>query len=313
MCITTLIGTILKFGTSSILNYILTLLIFIVSTMIIKPKYTSEANEKRKLGIYVIISTQIAKLITIFFGTVYIYDILASIMFSVMSYIFYKIFVNAMPFIIEYNQKKVFSIEEIIGASLIFEIAITSLGDINILGFSIRNILSILIVLILGWQNGIVVGAGAGVTIGTVLAICTNAEPITIAAFALSGLISGILNKFGKIGVAVGFALGSILVGTWESGNTEQIIMLKEILIASIGLLAMPKLPKISIEDIYGNTNLLPVNTGMELEETSETINKLNSMSETISEIAKTYKAAAATIVDRRRITKTRKRKYTKL
>ena len=35
--------------------------------------------------------------------------------------------------------------------------------------FSIKNILSILIVLVLGWKNGMLVGATGGITIGVVL------------------------------------------------------------------------------------------------------------------------------------------------
>ena len=88
---------------------------------------------------------------------------------------------------------------------MLLAIAVCAVGDLSIFGFSIKNILSILIVLILGWKNGMLVGATGGITIGVVLGIISGTEPMMIAAYAISGLIAGILNKFGRIGVVVGF------------------------------------------------------------------------------------------------------------
>ena len=112
------------------------------------------------------------------------------------------------------------------------------------------------------------------------------------------GLASGIFNKLGKIGVIIGFILGNILLSYASNGNTVQYIAVQEILIAALGLLAIPKNMKINIEDINKEPKLLPETTGRTLEENKEAAYKLNSMSETIFEIAKTYKEAAATIVD---------------
>lgn len=131
-----------------------------------------------------------------------------------------------------------------------------------------------------------------------VLGIIGKGEPSLIAAFALSGMIAGILNRFGKIGVVVGFLLGNILLTYVVSGNLTEIIYIREILIASIGLLLVPKNIEINITDLVGKTKLLPVSKERMLEENEDTIYKLNSVSETISEISKSYGEAAATIVE---------------
>ena len=112
------------------------------------------------------------------------------------------------------------------------------------------------------------------------------------------GMVAGIFNKLGKIGVIVGFILGNVLLSYVSNGNTVQIIAFQEILIAALGLLAVPKGMKINIEDLNKMPKLLPETTGRTLEENKEAAFKLNSMSETIFEMAKTYKEAAATIVD---------------
>ena len=174
---------------------------------------------------------------------------------------------------------------------MLLAIAVCAVGDLSIFGFSIKNILSILIVLILGWKNGMLVGATGGITIGVVLGIISGTEPMMIAAYAISGLIAGILNKFGRIGVVVGFILGNVILTYVANGNTVPIITIQEILIACLGLLAIPKKLKINIEDLYGKTKLLPETTGRSIGEAQDnTILKLNSMSETIADLAKGYK-----------------------
>lgn len=92
--------------------------------------------------------------------------------------------------------------------------------------------------------------------------------------------------------------MGNVLLTYVANGNVVPIILFREILIASIALLAIPKNVGIEIEDLVGKEKLLPETTGRSLEENKETIYKLNSISETISEMAKSYKEAAVTIVD---------------
>jgi len=106
-------------------------------------------------------------------------------------------------------------------------------------------------------------------------------------------MIAGILNKFGKIGVIIGFCLGNGILTYVANGNTIPIITIREILIASLGLLLLPKNIEIDIEDLIGKTKLLPTTAGQIEGNKEETIYKLNSMSETISEIAKSYKEVA--------------------
>ncbi|MCI8352584.1 MAG: hypothetical protein HFJ58_03095 [Clostridia bacterium] len=87
-----------------------------------------------------------------------VYDLLVAIGIAISSYIFYKIFANSIIVINEFGIKKAFAIEEVIGASILLAIAASSFRELSIFGFEIRTILSILIVLVLGWKNGVLVG-----------------------------------------------------------------------------------------------------------------------------------------------------------
>lgn len=297
VAILTLIGTGIKFGGNGLLFYILTLLIFIAFVLIKRPIEQEDKNEKLKVGLQMAFAVFIVQTVKMLFKGFLLYDLLYNFMLSIITFILYKVFVNSLAVYKEYGIKKVFSIEEVMGASLMLAIAVNCLGNLSIFGFSIRNILSILIVLVMGWKNGMLVGATTGITIGTVLGILSDQNPIMLATYAISGLIAGILNKLGKIGVIVGFIIGNIVLSYVANGNNIEVIKFQEILIAALGLLAIPKSYKIQISDIISDEKLLPETTTRTLEENKETISKLTNMSDTISQIAKEYEDAATTIV----------------
>ena len=285
-----LIGNIIGCGWSSILPYIITILVFFFSFFIREPKYNEESiNEKIKLGRKIFIASLIVGILKTIISGFLLYDLFVVIAMSMLTYILYKIFVNSITVIIEFTEKRAFTLEEIMGASVLLTIAVCCLGNWQFLGFSVRNIIAIFIVLVLGWKNGMLVGATAGVTIGVTLGIVAGNEQITIAAYAISGLIAGILNKFGKIGVIVGFVIGDILLTYLQNGGVENIIVFKEILIAGIGLLAVPKNIKLDIENIIGDKRFLPVATNRGLDKSKDTIEKLKNMSEAIEQMANSY------------------------
>lgn len=297
--ILTILGTAIGLGKDQTLTYVLTSLIFIVSTLIFKPKVKEEFNnEKLSLGKHVLICVLIVQLGKLIFGNFMIYDLLQSILIAIASYIFYKIFTNSLIVINEFKIKKAFAIEEIIGASIMLAICASALRGFSIFGFELKNILSILIVLVLGWKNGILLGATSGITIGTTIGIINGSEPVVIASYALSGLLAGIFSKFGRIGVIVGFALGNAILAYLNSGNIEPIIYYREMLIASLALLLVPQNIQINVEDLFGKTRLLREGVSGNIEENKQTIFKLNNVSETLQDMADTYKEVAATTVD---------------
>ena len=263
--------------------------------LIFKPWYEEEyKSERRKLGKYVVISTILVQAVQILFRGFLLYDLFFGIITGVVTYIFYKIFANSLIVISEFNIKKAFTVEEVVGASLIISIATCAFGELSILGFNITTVLSIFIVLVLGWKKGILIGATSGITIGAVLGIIGNGEPALIASFALSGMIAGILSRFGKIGVIFGFIVGNILLAYVVNGNTVSIIYLKEIVLASLGLLFVPKSVQINIEDFFDKNLYLPVGASYNLENRTDTIYKLNTVSETINEMSRSYKTEGA-------------------
>ncbi|MBS5854883.1 MAG: SpoIIE family protein phosphatase [Clostridium sp.] len=278
--IITCIGTFIGFGGSGLLTYILTSLVFMALSIFVLPKM-NDKTEQKSLMPHLIVSTILVQVVKILFGPILIYDILLAILFTIITSIFYKIFKSSISVIKDSKTKKAFSIEEVIGTSLVIAIAISAFGELAIFGYSIRNILCVLVVLVLGWQNGILIGATSGVTIGVVIAIIQNGDPVQIAAFAISGMIAGLLNKIGKIGVIIGFLLGNIILSYATNGNTHI---------------------KINIEDFVSDVKYLPKIPDNRLEQKEDMVYKLNNVSDAISEMANTYKEVAATVLEENEI-----------
>lgn len=285
-----LIGNLIKYGLGGALGYFLTALVLMATLFIVKPIYNEkERNEKIKIGKNVFLAIFIIQIVKLAISGFTIYDLLSSIILSVIGLVFYKIFVNSTVVLQDFWATRAFTIEELIGASLILAISVGSFGDFSLFGFGIKNVLSILIVMVLGWKNGILVGTTSGVTIGVTLGVITGSEPIMIAAYALSGMMAGLLNRFGKIGVVIGFALGNVILAYVSNGYTIELIHFKEILIAFIGLLAVPNNLHIELEEFIGNAKFLPVTPERALNRSKEVAENLNQVSEAIQEMATTY------------------------
>lgn len=126
--------------------------------LIFKPWYEEEyKSERRKLGKYVILSVIAVQIIQVFLKGFLLYDLFLGLTTAVITYIFYKIFSNSLIAISEYKITKAFTVEEVVGASLMLAIAVTAFRDFQIFGFEIKTVLCILIVLVLGWKKGILI------------------------------------------------------------------------------------------------------------------------------------------------------------
>ena len=158
-------------------------------------------------------------------------------------------------------------------------------SQVTVFGLHLSNIVIVFLVMLLGWKNGMLVGSVTGLSMGLILSMIELQNGLQIAVFAVSGILAGILNKFGKIGVIVGFMLGNSLLIYLSSGDTLKIVYFREIFIAALGLLLVPNHVKIEIEDLVGKNKLLSDLGENRLSQNEEMINKLNMISDTISEM----------------------------
>ena len=127
MYVLSLLGTFLKFGLNSFLTYFITSLVFFALVLIVRPKLQDGVNEGRKIGGHLFFAVFLVQIVPVFFGSFMVYDALISVMLAVTTYIFYKIFVSSILMIKEFGQKRAFTIEEVMGTSLLLSITISAI------------------------------------------------------------------------------------------------------------------------------------------------------------------------------------------
>lgn len=281
-----LIGTCIGGGTASLGNFVAEAIVYFILVLFFRAKVAvEERNEVVKTGGKLFAACMIVSLIKCFTGIFLLYDVFMGVISSAIVYVFYKIFVNGLAFIKNFNVKKAFTIEELIAGALIISLASASFNHINLFSLNLSNIVIIFTIMVLGWKHGMIVGAVSGISIGLGVSFIDGTSFVQISMFAISGILSGVLNRFGKIGVIIGFILGNALLTYWVRGASNMIIYFREIFIASIGLLLVPSKIKIEIEDLIGKNKLI-ANTGdNRLEESNtEVSEKLKTISDMFNE-----------------------------
>jgi stage II sporulation protein E len=284
--LTSFISTGIFHGLSGLASFFYTSLIFFLLVFMFKPKVSlDDRNEVFKVGSRLFIASFIYNLIKNIRGVFLIYDLFLGVIIAALTYVFYKIFVNGIVVIRDFKEKRAFTVEEIIAASIILAVAISVFNNITIFSLSISNILIIFIVMCLGWKNGMLVGGTSGISIGLALTLIGNFNLLQLAVFAVAGILAGALNRFGKIGVVIGFVLGNAILTYLANGNTATIIYFREIFIAALGLLLVPSKFKIKIEDLFEKDKLLE-NVGERRFNYYEDVKeKLNAVVNTISDM----------------------------
>ncbi len=282
-----LIGTSIGGGFSALGNFIATSIVYFILVLFFRAKVAvDERNEVVKTGGKLFVASTIVSLVSSFTGIFLMYDVFMAIISSAITYVFYKIFVNGLTLIKSFKVKKAFTIEELIAGVLIIAVASTALNNLSIFDLNISNIIIIFMIMVLGWKHGMMIGAVAGISIGLAVSFIDGTSFIQISMFAISGILSGFLNRFGKIGVIVGFILGNAILTYWVRGASNIILYFREIFIASIGLLVVPSKIKIEIEDLVGRTKLIENTGDNRLEGKNEEVSeKLKTISDMLGEL----------------------------
>ena len=253
-----LIGTFVGNGFTAMSNFIAVSIMYFVLVLIFKSKVAvDERNEIIKTGGKLFWACMIVEIIKNIKGVFLIYDLLIGIISSALVYVFYKIFVNGLIVFKDFKIKEAFTIEELIASTIMIAITSLAFNGINIFGINISNVIIIFMIMILGWKDGMMVGATCGIATGLAVSFSVDTSFIEIVMFAISGVFSGMLNRFGKIGVIIGFILGNTALTYTTNGNALVISYFREIFIASVGLLFVPSNIKLKMADLVGDKKLL--------------------------------------------------------
>ncbi len=227
-----------------------------------------------------------------------LYDILKAFFISFVGFTVFFIFSYSVPVISGNVKRALLTGEECISIAITGALVLFGIGAAQVFGFSLRNILCIFILLLFSYKCGAGAGAATGAVIGLITGISRELTPAVTGAYALCGTLAGIIGNIGKVGSALGFIMGNMIISAYLNGSTETMIYLKEVIVAAILFIALPG--KI-IDRIAGqfrrDSSILNDARGYSNRIRDITVEKLEKFSFAFGQISKTFGEIAETKV----------------
>lgn len=244
------------------------------------------------------VSVLIPEIFTVYLQGFLLYDMLKALFHSFAAFAMVFVFRNAVPVLGEDRKKHVFTNEEMISVAIIAALALSGLSNISIFGFSIKNVLCILVVIIFSYKCGPGVGAAIGITVGLIVSMSSTVTPLVIASYGFCGLLAGVLRNLGKVGACLGFVMGNAVLTYYLNGSTEVLIYLKEVVSGVILFLLLPqKLIELIAGSFNRNIDTCPEKRSYSLRIKEITVEKLNKFSRAFKELSKTFNEISETKV----------------
>ena len=128
----------------------------------------------------------------------YIYDIFLAGIEGVITFISIYIFSYGIGLLVNINNRISIRIEEAISISLILTFSIIGIGNMNILGVSVRTVAATILILVSSILGGSTMGSTSGVIVGMAFIINNITSIIYMGIYSFAGLVSGAFSKFNK-------------------------------------------------------------------------------------------------------------------
>ena len=279
----TMIGTFSAQGFSGFSYYLSTMLIYGFFTIY-------KDNKKYSLVISSIIIASIFT-ITRLIGlnitqNLFMYDLILVLFESILVFTMTYVFSFSIP--IEGFGTKEISNEKMICSFITLALVLAGFTNLSIYGASLKNIVSIIMILALSYNQGIYMGATTGIILGMIAYISNVEMPFIIAILGIGGMLSGLFKELGKSGSILGFILGNGIISFYINGLGTSFLGYQEIIISSLVFLVFYKKIEKSIDNLFKPVS--KVKKDYENRRFELASNKLSSMSELLDSMAKTFK-----------------------
>lgn len=209
----------------------------IIYTLLQKAKEDREVTLIGSSLITGAVFTVIKVLFILIVGRVFIYDLFLAIFEGILIFTMTYIFSFSIP--IEGLSKQKMTNEKIICSFITLALILAGFNDLFLFGISLKNIISVVIIIYLSYNQGVLMGVTSGVVLGLVSYISHTEMPFIIAILGVSGLLAGLFNELGKAGSILGFILGNGIISFYLNGLGTSFIDYKELLIAGVLFLGL--------------------------------------------------------------------------
>lgn len=182
----------------------------------------------------------LTKTLFLFFNAISFYQEMVIIFEALISGILTFVFLVAADIIKQRKPLATFSFEDIAAGMILGVGVIMGLNEVNILGLSVAAILCRLGILVaaLLWGSG--GGTMVGVMAGIIPSISSSIFAQSLGIYAISGLLAGLFRNFGRLGVIIGYMLGTLALSMFIAETQATILGMWETGVASIIFLLLP-------------------------------------------------------------------------
>lgn len=180
------------------------------------------------------------------------------------------------------------ALEDKVSAMIIGLGVLLGLGGVYFAQVNIQSLISRILVLIAAFLGGPGSGAAMGTMVGIVPSMTGTINMASIGFYALSGLLGGVFQGLGRIGILIGFTLGNLLLSIYFSGQEQVLMTLIETSIAGVIFFVIPTglIQRVEKE--------LDINEDRQTHE--ESAKKLEKISTIFSELSEAFVPQAATL-----------------
>ncbi|MDY4573441.1 MAG: stage II sporulation protein E [Intestinibacter sp.] len=284
--IAVLLGTLLSFNEVSIIaKYVVC-----ASIIMIFSKKIREVTELLKMSLIGFLIVLPVSMICTLTTDISLYSFIVVGVESIIVFTSVFIFAYGIKFLVSNQNKMSIKTEEIISISLLTTFSIMGVGQMAILGVSLRSVLATIFILISAIIGGASIGSSCGVIVGLAFIINNAISAIYMGIYAFAGLIGGAFNRVNRYLCVLGYVLSWIIIFAYTSGLESNINSIRDIL---IGALIVSVLPKVFFERIESAIKI-NINTSQSINDyivrTKELTNsKLINIQRAYSELANTF------------------------
>jgi stage II sporulation protein E len=186
-----------------------------------------------------------------------------------------------------------FSADEIVCIFVALIGLIMGMGSFSVAGIEIGAMISRLTVILAAFIGGGGAGAAMGTLVGVVPSLSSMIAPSIIGLYAFSGLLAGVFNGFGRLGVVMGFLLGNLLLALYLLDTSLIISSLTASAMAGLLFFLVPMAWLHKLGSIFHYSLAGKEQTPKEDYSQRLALNKLNSVSHVFHELAATMEQIA--------------------
>ena len=129
---------------------------------------------------------------------------------------------------------KITSDEDSVSIAILAGAVVAGLQGISFFGIKPANVLSMYIILFTAYKGGIGISGATGAALGIIAGISQGDAPALTGVYGFMGLVAGIMNIFGKIGVVLSAAFANSLFAGYYNSSTIVLVNLLEIATAGL-------------------------------------------------------------------------------